>query len=134
MEYLLIPAGLLLIVFFLIVFVASRYRRCPSDRILVVYGKIGEGKSSRCIHGGGSMVWPVIQNHAFLSLTPMTINIPLKKALSLQNIRIDVPSTFTVGVSTQPSIMSNAAERLLHLTSRPISRRWRARSSSGNCV
>ena len=102
-------------VFFLLIFLASRYRRCPSDRILVVYGRVGEGQSAKCIHGGGLLVWPLIQDSAFLALTPMTISIPLQSALSLQNIRINVPSTFTVGISTDPAIMSNAAERLLGL-------------------
>ena len=96
-----------------ILFLASRYKRCPSDRILVIYGKIGGNRSAHCMHGGGALVWPLIQDYAFLSLTPMTISIPLPGALSLQNIRINVPSTFTVGISTNPTIMMNAAERLL---------------------
>jgi flotillin len=103
-----------------IVFLASRYKRCPSDQILVLYGKVGEGQSARCIHGGGTMVWPLIQDYAYISLTPMTISIPLQKALSLQNIRINVPSTFTVGISTEPEIMNAAAERLLNQTSPQI--------------
>jgi flotillin len=120
MLYFLIPLGLIFIVFFMIVYMASRYKRCPSDKILVVYGKVGTGRSARCIHGGGTMVWPIVQEHAFLGLTPMTIGIPLKNALSMQNIRIDVPSSFTVGVSTDPAITTNAAERLLHLGSKEI--------------
>jgi len=103
-----------------ITFLASRYKRCPSDRILVIFGKVGSGQSAKCIHGGGVIVWPLIQDYAFISLTPMTINIPLQKALSLQNIRINVPSTFTVGISTSPEIMTAAAERLLHLGQREI--------------
>lgn len=103
------------LVFFLIVFLASRYRRCPSDKILVIYGKVKGGMSSQTMHGGGKFIVPLFQDYAYLSLTPMTINIPLENALSLQNIRIHVPSTFTVGVSTTPEIMTNAAERLLHL-------------------
>ncbi len=101
-------------------FLAKRYRRCPSDRILVIYGKVGAGESARCIHGGGAFIVPVIQDYEYLSLTPITMNIPLRGALSLQNIRIDVPSTFTVGISTNPKIMTNAAERLLGLTPREI--------------
>jgi len=101
--------------FFTMLLLASRYKRCPSDKILVVFGKVGEGQSARCIHGGGTFVWPLIQDYAFMSLTPLTINIPLQRALSLQNIRINVPSTFTVGISTEPAIMNNAAERLLNL-------------------
>ena len=97
-----------------IIFLASRYRRCPSDAILVIYGKVG-GQTARCIHGGGAFVWPLIQESAYISLTPITINIPLQNALSLQNIRVNVPSTFTVGISIDPAVMSNAAERLLGL-------------------
>lgn len=103
-----------------LMFLASRYKRCPSDKILVIYGKVGEGQSSNCIHGGGALVWPLIQDCAYLSLTPMSINIPLQNALSLQNIRINVPSTFTVGISTEPGIMNNAAERLLGLKNQEV--------------
>jgi flotillin len=99
-----------------LMFLAARYKRCPSDQVLVIFGKVGEGQSSRCIHGGGAFIWPLIQDYRYLSLTPMSIFIDLKNALSLQNIRISVPSTFTVGISTQGSIMNNAAERLLNLT------------------
>ena len=107
-------AGLLVFAFGFILLV-TRYKRCASDEILVVFGKVGGGKASRCIHGGATMVWPLIQDYKKLSLVPMTIQINLTNALSLQNIRIHVPSTFTVGVSTDPMIMNNAAERLLHL-------------------
>ena len=111
---------LLLFIMFTVLFLASRYKRCPSDRILVVYGRVGKGESSRCIHGGAALVWPLVQNYSYLSLTPMTIGIPLQNALSMQNIRINVPSTFTVGVSVDSAIMNNAAERLLRLPPREI--------------
>jgi flotillin len=106
--------------FFSLVFLASRYKRCPSDKILVIYGRVEKGRSSKTIHGGGAFVWPLIQDYSFLSLTPITISIPLENALSQQNIRIHVPSTFTVGVSTTPEIMSNAAERILRLQQQAI--------------
>jgi flotillin len=96
-------------------FLATRYKRCPSDKVLVVYGKVGKGQSARCIHGGGAFIWPLIQDYTYMSLTPLTISIPLSKALSLQNIRVNVPSTFTVGIATEEAIMNNAAERLLNL-------------------
>ena len=104
------------VVFVTLVWLASRYKRCPSDKILVIYGKVADNRSAKCLHGGGSLVLPLIQDYAYLSLTPMTIGIPLQNALSLQNIRINVPSTFTVGISTDPRIMNNAAERLLGLS------------------
>ena len=102
------------------IMVVTRYKRCASDEILVVYGRVKGGKASVCMHGGARMVWPLIQEYKKLSLVPMTIPINLTNALSMQNIRIHVPSTFTVGISTDPMIMNNAAERLLHLNTNQI--------------
>jgi flotillin len=113
-------SAFIILLFSTFIFVAARYRRCPSDKILVIYGKVSSGQSCRCLHGGGTFVWPLIQDYSYLSLTPITINIPLQNALSLQNIRINVPSTFTVGISTDPTIMKNAAERLLGLKAKEI--------------
>ena len=79
---------------------ARRYKRCPSNRILVIYGKTGVGRSSRCIHGGAAFVYPLIQNYEYLSLDPVQIEIPLQGALSIENIRVNVPSVFTVAIGT----------------------------------
>ena len=102
----------------MLIFLASRYKRCPSDKILVIYGSGPgmKGRTAKMLHGGGALIWPLVQNYAFLDLKPMTININLTNALSLQNIRINVPSTFTIGISIDKSIMLSAAERLLHQT------------------
>ncbi len=105
----------ILFIFILIVAMVKRYKRCPSDRILVVYGKVGGGESAKCIHGGAAFIFPVIQDYQFLDLTPISIEVNLVNALSKQNIRVNVPSRFTIGVSTEPGIMQNAAERLLGL-------------------
>lgn len=112
--YLIIAAVIVAVVLF--VSIINRYRRCPSDKILVVYGTTGNRGSAKCIHGGGTFVWPIIQDYAYLSLTPISIDANLTNALSRQNIRVDVPSRFTVGISTDPEYMTAAAERLLGLT------------------
>jgi flotillin len=106
----------LFILFLFLTFIAmlNRYKRCPSDKILVIYGKTGEG-SAKCIHGGAAFIIPLLQDYAYLDLTPVSIEIPLQGALSKENIRISAPSTFTVGISTEPIVMKNAAERLLEL-------------------
>jgi len=121
---LLVVAVAVVFVFVLILSMFSRYKRCPSDKVLVVYGKVGKGTegnlSARCIHGGAAFIWPIIQDYAFMDLTPMSIEVNLTKALSKQNIRVDVPSKFTVGISTEPGVMENAAERLLGLKSQDI--------------
>lgn len=99
-------------IFTTIIIYASRYRKCPSDRIMVIYGKTQGQKAARCIHGGAKFVWPIFQDYGYLSLRPMQIDVNLNNALCKQNIRINVPSVFTVGISTEPTIMGNAAERL----------------------
>ena len=109
-----------LILFTTLIFFLSRYRRCPSDKVMVIYGKLknnkdGTQRSARCIHGGAAFVVPVFQAYQYLDLTPISISVDLKNALSKQNIRIDVPSRFTVGISTEVGVMQNAAERLLGL-------------------
>lgn len=115
-----IPPALMLIVILVIVLTGlilaliSRYKRCPSDKILVVYGKTG-GSSAKCIHGGGAFIWPVIQDYSYLDLKPISIEANLTSALSKQNIRVDVPCRFTIAISTEPDSMNNAAERLLGL-------------------
>ena len=105
-----------------VIFFAQRYKRCPPDKVMVIYGRTDKGRPSRTIHGGAALVWPLIQDYAYLPLTPITINIDLKDALSLQNIRINVPSTFTIGISIQDNIMQNAAQRLLGLKMDDIER------------
>ena len=112
-----ISFGILIVFLFTtFIFIASRYRRCPSNKVLAVFGKVSGGRSVHCYHGGGAFVWPLIQDSRFIELTPMTINIPLKGALSLQNIRVNVPSTFTFAIDTAPEAMNVAAIRLLELT------------------
>ena len=117
-ENLLLIVAAAVVFFFILIFsMFRRYKRCPSDRILVVYGKVGknaEGSlTARCIHGGAAFIWPIIQDYSFLDLTPISLEVNLTSALSKQNIRVDVPSRFTVGISTEPAVMQNAAERLL---------------------
>jgi flotillin len=109
-----------LIVLGVITFVVRQYRRCPSNRILVVFGKVGGDQAAKCVHGGGVFVVPLFQDYQYLSLEPMVIDIDLTSALSQKNIRVNVPSTFTIGISTVQTIMQNAAERLLGLRENEI--------------
>ena len=120
MEVLITVCVVVLVLFAAIAGILSRYRKCPSDKVMVIYGKVGtdkdgQARSAKCIHGGAAFVVPVRQSFQYLDLTPISINVDLRNALSKQNIRVDVPSRFTVGISTEPGIMQNAAERLLGL-------------------
>ena len=121
MEQLYLILIIVAVLFVTLAAILKRYRRCPSDKILVIYGKTGKNatgsiSSARCIHGGAAFIWPVFQDYAFLDLKPISIECNLTNALSKQNIRVDVPCRFTVGISTEPEVMTNAAERLLGLS------------------
>ena len=99
---------------------ARRYKRCPSNCVLVIYGKVGSGDAAKCVNGGATFVWPLLQHYAYLHLEPIQIEIPLKDALSFENIRVNVPSVFTVAIGTQSELMQNAAIRLLGLNTDQI--------------
>ena len=111
--------ALMLVVSFCVLLIA-RYKRCPSNRVLVIYGKVGGGDTAKCIHGGAALIWPLIQDYQYLSLEPLQIAIPLKDALSMENIRVNVPSVFTVAIGTDGPVMQNAAIRLLGLDNQQI--------------
>jgi flotillin len=106
------------LIFFLML--AKQYKRCPSNKILVIYGRVKSGTSSRCLHGGGAFVVPLIQSYDYLNLDPIQIEVPLRGALSIENIRVNVPSVFTVAIGTDDHVMQNAAVRLLGLSTKDI--------------
>ena len=106
--------------FSFVVLLKSQYKRCSSNRVLVVYGKTRKGQAAKTIHGGAAFVIPLLQDYAYLSLEPIQIEIPLRGALSMENIRVNVPSVFTVAVGTSPEVMGQAAIRLLGLTTNEI--------------
>ena len=116
MSVAILPIIAVVVAILIVAALLNRYRRCPSDKILVIYGTTANGGSAKCVHGGGTFVWPIIQDYAYLSLRPISIEANLTHALSRQNIRVDVPCRFTVGISTEGDSMNNAAERLLGLT------------------
>jgi flotillin len=113
--------GILIAVFVLVMFVtlAKRYKRCPANKILVIYGKTTSG-AAKCIHGGATFVWPLIQDYDYLDLEPFVVPIDLSNALSQENIRVTVPTSVTAAISNQTGVMQNAAVRLLGLSPEQI--------------
>ena len=99
---------------------ASRYKKCPSNKILVVYGKVSGGKVAKTLHGGGAFIWPIIQSYQYMSLEPIHLKVDLNGALATNNIGVNVPSTFTVALDTDPAMMYTAALHLLGITQADI--------------
>ena len=114
--------GFLLVAAFavFVLLLVNRYKRCPSNKILVVFGKGVGGGTARCIHGGAALVWPLIQDYAYLGLEPRYIDVDLRGALTKKNIRVNIPAAFTIAIGTAPQLMQAAAERLLGLDDRAI--------------
>jgi flotillin len=115
-----IVVTIVVVVFMFIILLAKQYKRCPSNRVLVIYGRTGKGKAATTVHGGAAFVIPLIQDYAYMSLEPIQIEIPLRGALSVENIRVNVPSVFTVAISTEPAVMQQASIRLLGLSTEQI--------------
>src|SRR5438270_11688035 len=105
---LVLAAAAAVVLFSFVILLAQRYKRCPSNRVLVIYGKTGGGNAAKCVHGGAAFVWPVINDFAYLSLDPIQIEVPLKGALSIENIRVNVPSVFTVAIGTEAATTQDA--------------------------
>src|SRR3954469_5409617 len=110
-----------IVLFTMLLLILKQYKRCPSNRVLVIYGgRLGKAGAAKTIHGGSAFVMPLIQDYAYLNLEPIQIEVPLRGALSAENIRVNVPSVFTVAIDTDPETMQNASIRLLGLDTEDI--------------
>src|SRR5690606_26009101 len=59
--------------FLFVTLLARQYKRCPSNRVLVIYGRTTKGKAATTIHGGAAFIIPLIQDYDYLSLEPIQI-------------------------------------------------------------
>ncbi len=122
----LIPSAMMwlipvLVVVVILMTIVKQYKICPNDRVMVIYGAGTESGGARIIHGGGALVIPIIQSYKYMSLAPMSITVDLSNALSANNIRVNVPSQFTVSIaSKKDELMQNAVRFLLDLTPQQI--------------
>ncbi|MBK8206615.1 MAG: flotillin family protein [Planctomycetes bacterium] len=101
------------------VLLAKSYRRCPPNRMLVVYGQ-GVPNGSKCIRGGGVLVWPIIQDCAELSLEPIKVPIVVERISTHGNDAVEVNAVVTVAIGQGERMSANAAERLIGLDERAI--------------
>ena len=102
------------LILFQVIVYAMRYKRCPADKVLVIYGRVGPGRTAMCLHGGGKFIWPLLQDYAYLDLDPLTVTLPFEevtrgKSTSPASLKV------MVGISTEPEVMNNAVTRLLGL-------------------
>ena len=50
-----------IVLFTMLILVLKQYKRCPSNRVLVIFGRMNKGQTARCIHGGAKFVLPLLE-------------------------------------------------------------------------
>ena len=119
--------------------ILSRYRRSAPDELLVVFGKSGKitiqekvfdnpedptkfkmvdktvTVPSKIIQGGGTFVWPIIQDWKKMSMKPLQISITVD-GIDSQAIPMHLPVVLTTAISRDKEIQQNAATRFLSVT------------------
>ena len=118
---LIITGIIVLLVILTIIGLLSRYRKCPSDQLLVVFGKVSGKSAAKIYPGGGVFVWPVIQDYKVMSLRPFQINSEVIGPDSGM-IQTHVKVALTTAISQDPTIQQNAAARFLSANSDEITR------------
>jgi flotillin len=104
--------GIIVFYFSIMILFVSRYKKCPTDRLMVVFGKTPGDKSARYYHGGAAFVWPFIQDYGYLSLRPLQFKLELDEKMRDSAVSSAIPGIFTIAISTEPGIMENAMTRL----------------------
>ena len=118
---LIIAGVIVLLVILTIIGLLSRYRKCPSDQLLVVYGKVSGKSAAKIYPGGGVFVWPVIQDYKVMSLKPFQISSEVVGPDSGM-IQTHVKVALTTAISQDPAIQQNAAARFLSANPEEITR------------
>ena len=78
----------------------SRYRMCPPDKILIVFGKVGTGQPAKCYHGGSTFVLPVI-SAARLRISSRERPSRRAAAFCMISGRVEMPTMKEEGTSTR---------------------------------
>ena len=114
-------AAIPVLLFLFLMLIVQRYKRCPSNRILVIYGKTERERGFKCLNGGAAFVWPLLQDYGFLQLEPHRITVSARPILKSGDTEFRVPQIYNVAIGVTEELMQNAAMRLLGLSQREIS-------------
>lgn len=139
-QTLIIAAALVALILLTTVALLWRYRRCPTDKLLIVYGKNktrtieetykdaeGNPKTrkvtvqipAKIIHGGGTFVIPVIQDYAEMALMPYQLSKKVE-GVSSQMIKTFVSIELSVGIGSTDELRTNAASRFMSASEKDI--------------
>ncbi|MEQ8188048.1 MAG: SPFH domain-containing protein [Candidatus Eremiobacterota bacterium] len=122
-----LPVGIIIIGVLVILFVfgwtvsfwASRYRKVGPNQVLVIYGRksrhpiTGQEIGYRLLKGGGTFVWPVVENYKVFSMELMSIDIQTPEVYTKQAIPILVDAVAQIKVENTDVAIGTAVEQFL---------------------
>ncbi len=94
-----------------LMFFARNYKKVPPNLVLVIFG----GKNNRFVTGGGVFIWPVVNSVKELSLRVFQVDVKVENAPNKDGVSISVDAVANVQISSDPTVLAGAAERLLDL-------------------
>ena len=121
----LIVIGIVLGIFLILGLAASRYRKVGPNEALIVYGRGGKLRDERgqvksvgfrIVRGGGSVVWPVVEQAKTLSMETMTIDVSTPEVYTSQGVPIIVEGVAQIKVQSDELSIATAAEQFLSKT------------------
>jgi len=104
----------------MVVIVATRYKRCPAGKALVIFGRVDSGSNVKIHQGGRALVLPIIQGHAWLDLRPIAIEVRGRGLGTSDGASVDVAMDLRIAISKDTRLLQNAAERVLWRSTSPI--------------
>jgi flotillin len=112
-EVLVIAGLMVLSVFFLMTIMARLYRKAGPHEALVVYGFRG----TRIVKGGGTVIFPLVENYRELSLQLMSFDVaPQQDLYTKQGVAVTVEAVAQIKVKSDPESILTAAEQFLTKT------------------
>ena len=109
-EAMIIAGAAALGVLLLMFFVAGLYRKVGPNQALIVYGAGG----IKVVRGGGTVVWPMIQNARMLGLELMSFDVaPRKELYTSQGVAVLIDAVTQLKVRSDHESIQTSAEQFL---------------------
>ena len=93
----------------------SRYRKVGPNEALIISGGRGErGRGFRIVRGGGTFIYPFLEDSQKLSLEVMTIHVHTPEVYTVHGVPVQVDGIAQIKVdSSDESLIATAAEQFL---------------------
>lgn len=103
-------AGVVAALIITLIIAAASYRKAGPNEVLVVSGG---GREPRLIHGGGTIVWPVLEQARSLSLELMNLEVRTPEVYTVHGVPVAVDGVAQVKIGGDAQSIVRAAELFL---------------------